>query len=55
MCVPRNICSTIQVFATFCGLGIHSVMSYEKILKANAKQSVALEVRGACVHEYALY
>lgn len=36
---------TQQVFATFCGLGIHSVMNYETILKANAKQSVALEVR----------
>ena len=36
---------TQQVFATFCGLGIHSVMNYEAILKSNAKQSVALEVR----------
>ncbi len=35
---------TQQVFATFCGLGIQSVMGYENLLKANAKQSVALEM-----------
>ena len=34
----------LQVFSTFCGLGIHNVINYEKILKANAKQMVALEV-----------
>lgn len=33
-----------KVFAVFCGLAIHSVMNYEKILKANARQKVALEV-----------
>ena len=33
-----------QVFSTFCGLGIHNVMTYEEIAKANAKQAVALEV-----------
>ena len=33
-----------RVFATFCGLGVQNVMNYEKICKANAKQSVALEV-----------
>ena len=33
-----------KVFAVFCGLTLHSVMNYEKILKANARQKVALEV-----------
>ena len=33
-----------KVFAVFCGLTMHSVMNYEKILKANARQKVALEV-----------
>lgn len=33
-----------EVFATFCGLGIHNVMTYEAILKANARQKVAVEV-----------
>ncbi len=33
-----------RVFATFCGLGVQNVVNYEEILKANAKQSVALEV-----------
>ena len=28
----------------FCGLSMHSVMNYEKLLKANARQKVALEV-----------
>ena len=36
------ICS--KVFAVFCGLAMHSVMNYEKILKAHARQKVALEV-----------
>ena len=31
-------------FAVFCGLAMHSVMNYEKILKAHARQKVALEV-----------
>ena len=35
---------SFKVFAAFCGLGIHNVMNYEKILLANARQSVALEV-----------
>ena len=35
----------MQVFVTFCGLGIHNVMTYEKIQKASAMQAVALEVR----------
>ena len=34
-----------RVFATFCGLGVQNVINYENIFKANAKQSVALEVR----------
>ena len=34
----------LKVFAVFCGLAMHSVMNYEKILKANARQKVALEV-----------
>lgn len=33
-----------KVFAVFCGLTMHSVMNYEKLLKANARQKVALEV-----------
>ena len=33
-----------KVFSVFCGLTMHSVMNYEKILKANARQKVALEV-----------
>ena len=28
----------------FCGLSMHSVMNYERLLKANARQKVALEV-----------
>ena len=32
------------MFAVFCGLAVHSVMNYERILKANARQRVALEV-----------
>ena len=35
---------TFRVFATFCGLGVQNVVNYEEILKANAKQTVALEV-----------
>ena len=35
----------LQVFAAFCGLGIHNVMNYETIQKSNAKQRVALEVQ----------
>ena len=33
-----------KVFAVFCGLTMHSVMNYEKIVKANVRQKVALEV-----------
>ena len=33
-----------KIFAVFCGLAMHSVMNYEKILKAHARQKVALEV-----------
>ena len=40
---------TFEVFVTFCGLGIHNVLNYEKILLANAKQSVALEVT-VCIY-----
>ena len=32
------------MFATFCGLGIHNVMMYERIAKSMARQKVALEV-----------
>ena len=35
-----------RVFATFCGLGVQNVVNYEEILKANAKQTVALDVSG---------
>lgn len=44
--LPFNVSEqeTFEVFVTFCGLGIHNVLNYEKILLANAKQSVALEV-----------
>ena len=27
----------------FCGLSMHSVMNYERLVKANARQKVALE------------
>jgi len=34
----------LQMFAIFCGLGIHNVMNYEQKCKALAHYSVALEV-----------
>ena len=33
-----------KVYAVFCGLSMHNVMNYERLLKANARQKVALEV-----------
>ncbi|XP_019850838.1 PREDICTED: cGMP-specific 3',5'-cyclic phosphodiesterase-like isoform X2 [Amphimedon queenslandica] len=35
---------SFQVFSMYCGLAIHNVLNYEKIKRANAKQTVALEV-----------
>ena len=35
---------SLEMFAAFCGLGIHNVLMYEQIAKSMAKQKVALEV-----------
>ena len=41
----RSIPSFAQkMFAAFCGLGIHNVLMYERIVKSMAKQKVALDV-----------
>lgn len=49
MCCGDLCCSVamvlaVQVFATFCGLGLHNVMMYEEIAKANARNKVAFDV-----------
>ena len=36
--------NALQAFASFCGLGISIVMNFEEVARANAKQSVALEI-----------
>ena len=36
--------NALQAFASFCGLGISIVMNFEAVARANAKQSVALEI-----------
>ena len=33
-----------QLFGTFCGLGLHNVMMYEKIAVASARNKVAFEI-----------
>lgn len=35
---------TMESFSVFCGLGIHSSMSYESALKLTARQKISLEV-----------
>ena len=41
----RSILShNVQMFAAFCGLGIHNVVMYERIFRAMAKQKVVLDV-----------
>ena len=39
-----SIAPCLKMFAAFCGLGIHNVLMYERIVKSMAKQKVALEV-----------
>lgn len=40
-----SVHSCLQVFATFCGLGLHNVLTYEKVVIANARQKIAFDVR----------
>ena len=40
------------MFATFCGLGINNVITYENVVKANAKQNVILEVTTVAIQVY---
>lgn len=43
-CFSLCICIFFKVFATFCGLGIHNVMIYERIAIASARKKVALDI-----------
>ena len=39
-----NIFPLMEVFATFCGLGLHNVLMYEEMVMASARNKVAFDV-----------
>jgi len=40
----RRDCATLQAFAVFCGMGISNTRMYEQVVKAMARQSIALDI-----------
>ena len=43
-CFSQTDVESLEVFATFCGLGIHNVMMYEKISITSARNKVAFDL-----------